>query len=166
MLPVAESSSPNGGWNSLTRVAIALGSNLGDRAQYLTEALALLAPVVHDLHVSTLYDTEPVGVGEQPRFLNAVATGQTSLSARALLDRLLEIERQLGRTRPFPGAARTLDLDLILYGDSVIEEPGLIVPHPRFRERAFVLQPLAELARGWVDPVTGRTVGELASAIS
>ncbi len=166
MLPVAESSSPNGGWNSLTRVAIALGSNLGDRAQYLTEALALLAPVVHDLHVSTLYDTEPVGVGEQPRFLNAVATGQTSLSVRALLDRLLEIERQLGRTRPFPGAARTLDLDLILYGDSVIEEPGLIVPHPRFRERAFVLQPLAELARGWVDPVTGRTVGELASAIS
>ena len=166
MLPVAESSSPNGGWNSLTQVAIALGSNLGDRAQYLTEALALLAPVVHDLHVSTLYDTEPVGVGEQPRFLNAVATGQTSLSARALLDRLLEIERQLGRTRPFPGAARTLDLDLILYGDSVIEEPGLIVPHPRFRERAFVLQPLAELARDWVDPVTGRTVGELASAIS
>ncbi len=166
MLPVAESSSLNGGWNSLTRVAIALGSNLGDRAQYLTEALALLAPVVHDLHVSTLYDTEPVGVGEQPRVLNAVATGQTSLSARALLDRLLEIERQLGRTRPFPGAARTLDLDLILYGDSVIEEPGLIVPHPRFRERAFVLQPLAELARDWVDPVTGRTVGELASAIS
>jgi 2-amino-4-hydroxy-6-hydroxymethyldihydropteridine diphosphokinase len=131
----------------------------------LNEALALLAPVVQDLHVSTFYDTDPVGVGDQPRFLNAAAVGQTALSARALLDKLLGIERQLGRTRPFPGAARTLDLDLILYGDSVIDEPGLLVPHPRFRERAFVLKPLAEVAADWIDPVTGRTIGELASAL-
>jgi 2-amino-4-hydroxy-6-hydroxymethyldihydropteridine diphosphokinase len=131
----------------------------------LNEALALLAPVVQDLHVSTFCDTDPVGVGDQPRFLNAAAVGQTALSARALLDNLLGIERQLGRTRPFPGAARTLDLDLILYGDSVIDEPGLLVPHPRFRDRAFVLKPLAEVAAGWIDPVTGRTIGELASAV-
>jgi 2-amino-4-hydroxy-6-hydroxymethyldihydropteridine diphosphokinase len=131
----------------------------------LNEALALLAPVVQDLHVSTFYDTDPVGVGDQPRFLNAAAVGQTALSARALLDKLLGIERQLGRTRPFPGAARTLDLDLILYGDSVIDEPGLLVPHPRFRERAFVLKPLAEVAADWIDPVTGRTIGELSSAL-
>ena len=165
MLSVAEASCPHGGWNSLTRVAIALGSNLGDRTQYLNDALALLAPVVQDLHVSTFHDTDPVGVGEQPRFLNAAAVGQTTLSARALLEALLELEHQLGRTRPFPGAARTLDLDLILYGDSVIEEAGLIVPHPRFRERAFVLKPLNEVAADWVDPVTGRTVGELAGSL-
>ena len=97
--------------------------------------------------------------------LNAAAVGQTTLSARALLEALLELERQLGRTRPFPGAARTLDLDLILYGDAVIDEPGLLVPHPRFRERAFVLLPLTEVAGDWIDPVTGRTVGELAGSL-
>src|SRR5215207_5653242 len=95
MLSVAEASCPHGGCNSLIRVAIALGSNLGDRAQYLHEALALLAPVIHDLHASTFHDTVPVGVGEQPRFLNAAAVGQTALGARALLDALLGLERQL-----------------------------------------------------------------------
>jgi 2-amino-4-hydroxy-6-hydroxymethyldihydropteridine diphosphokinase len=88
--------------------------------------------------------------------------GQTSLAPGALLDTLLRVERQFGRERPYPGAARTLDLDLILYGDRVIEEEGLIVPHPRFRERRFVLVPLAELAPDWIDPVTGRSIGALA----
>jgi 2-amino-4-hydroxy-6-hydroxymethyldihydropteridine diphosphokinase len=149
----------------LVPVAIALGSNLGDRAVLLRQALASLAPVVHDLRASTFHDTNPVGVGEQPRFLNAAAVGHTTLTARALLDTLLEIERAFGRARPYPGAARTLDLDLILYGDAVIEEPGLIVPHPRFRERAFVLQPLVEIAADWIDPVTGRTVGAIAGSV-
>jgi 2-amino-4-hydroxy-6-hydroxymethyldihydropteridine diphosphokinase len=149
----------------LVPVAIALGSNLGDRAVFLRQALASLASVVHDLRASTFHDTDPVGVGEQPRFLNAAAVGHTTLTARALLDTLLETERAFGRARPYPGAARTLDLDLILYGDAVIEEPGLIVPHPRFRERAFVLQPLVEIAADWIDPVTGRTVGEIAGRV-
>lgn len=142
-------------------VAIALGSNLGDRERYLREALAELAASIDDLHVSTFHDTDPVGVGDQPRFLNAAATGRTTLPAGALLARLLEVEHRFGRARPHAGAPRTLDLDLILYGDQVIDEPDLHVPHPRFRERLFVLEPLAEIAADWIDPVTGRTVGEL-----
>jgi 2-amino-4-hydroxy-6-hydroxymethyldihydropteridine diphosphokinase len=82
-----------------------------------------------------------------------------------LLDRLLAIEAERGRERPHPGAARTLDLDLILYGDELIEEPGVQVPHPRFREREFVLRPLREIAPDWVDPLSGKTIAELASAV-
>jgi 2-amino-4-hydroxy-6-hydroxymethyldihydropteridine diphosphokinase len=163
----SEPSSPIAGKSEVTRVAVALGSNLGDREGYLHSAVAALALSIHDLRVSTFHDTAPVGVGAQPIFLNAAAVGETSLSAQALLDTLLGVEQDLGRERPFPGAARTLDLDLILYGDAVIDEgPTLIVPHPRFRERRFVLEPLSEIAPDWRDPVTGRTVEELLRLLS
>ena len=142
-------------------VAIALGSNLGDRERLLREAITSLEPYLQQLRVSIFHETDPVGVGDQPRFLNAAATGYTTLSARDLLHALLDIERQLGRERPYPGAARTLDLDLILYGDFIVNEHDLAVPHPRFRARSFVLEPLAEIAPDWTDPVTGRTVREL-----
>ena len=149
----------------MTPVAIALGSNLGDRERYLRDALDELQAIVAGVRTSTFHETAPVGVDPQPDFLNAVAVGETSLSARDLLDRLLAIEARLGRLRPHPGAARTVDLDLILYNAAVIDEPGLIVPHPRFRERRFVRAPLAEVASGWTDPVTGRTVADLLRAL-
>jgi 2-amino-4-hydroxy-6-hydroxymethyldihydropteridine diphosphokinase len=146
-------------------VAVALGSNLGDRERYLRGAIAALRESLSGVTVSAFYDTEPVGVGEQPRFLNAAAIASTNLSARALLDTLLGIEAKFGRTRPHPGAPRTLDLDLILYGGQIIEERDLTVPHPRFRERRFVLEPLAEIAPDWIDPVTKRTMRELVGGL-
>ncbi len=155
------SSTGAGSGSSPVRVAIALGANLGDRRAQLDAACDRLRAVVSGLSVSSYHDTAPVGVGEQPRFLNAVAAGTTSLSARALLEQLLSIERSLGRERPYPGAPRPIDLDLLLYGEAVIDEPGLQVPHLRFRDRAFVLDPLAEVAGDWVDPVTGLTVADL-----
>ena len=142
-------------------VAIALGSNLGDRASHLGFALERLRPLVQDIRVSTFIDTDPVGVGAQPLFLNGAAAGATRLRPRELLHALLSIEHDRGRERPFQGAPRTLDLDLVLYGDSIISEPGLAVPHPRFRERAFVLAPLAEIGAEMRDPVTGLTVAQL-----
>ena len=147
----------------MTRVAIALGSNVGNREQYLNDALASLAPDVSIIRLSRWFETEPVGMpGEQRAVINAAATGETFLSARRLLARMLDIEQQLGRTRPHPGAARTVDLDLILFGDQVIDEPPtLVVPHPRFRERRFVLEPLADVAPDWTDPVTGLTIAQL-----
>ena len=142
-------------------VAIALGSNLGDRESTLRQAVDELTTDLRDLRVSTFHETDPVGVGTQPRFLNAAAVGYTDLAPSELLQLLLDVERRHGRERPYGGAPRTLDLDLILYGDLVVTEPGLAVPHPRFRERAFVLAPLSEIAGDWKDPVTGRSVGEL-----
>jgi 2-amino-4-hydroxy-6-hydroxymethyldihydropteridine diphosphokinase len=132
------------------RAYIALGSNLGDREETIRAAVAALAaePGVEVVAVSTLIETEPVGVVDQPRFLNGVAALDTDLSARELLDLLLDVERRFGRRREgaVPQGPRTLDLDLLLYGDEEIDEPGLRVPHPRLHEREFVLAPLEELA--------------------
>jgi 2-amino-4-hydroxy-6-hydroxymethyldihydropteridine diphosphokinase len=147
----------------MTTVAIAIGSNLGDRAAHVRFARDRLALLLTHLETSSTYETEPVGVpAGHGAFLNAAAVGETSLTPDALLDALLAIERERGRERPFPLAPRTLDLDLILFGDVVVETERLKVPHPRFRERAFVLDPLAEIASGLRDPVTGKTVAELA----
>jgi 2-amino-4-hydroxy-6-hydroxymethyldihydropteridine diphosphokinase len=145
------------------RTAIAIGSNLGDRPLAVAFAVERLATFITDLTVSSLIETEPEGegLGDQPLYLNAVAVGHTDLAPRALLDALLAIESSFGRERPFLNAPRTLDLDLILLGDTLTDAPGLRVPHPRFRERFFVLGPLAEIAPDMVDPLTGLKAWEL-----
>jgi 2-amino-4-hydroxy-6-hydroxymethyldihydropteridine diphosphokinase len=142
---------------------IAVGSNLGDRDMYLTQGIQALrasAALTH-LRISSFIETEPEGGVNQPPYLNAVVLADTYLEPRPLLEVLLDIEHHFGRVRPFDRAPRTLDLDLIVYGSRVIQEPDLQVPHPRFRERRFVLEPLAELAPDLIDPVTGRTIAEL-----
>ncbi len=149
----------------MTRAYVGLGANLGDRERTLRAAVDALAAEdgVEVASVSVLRETEPVGVGQQPLYLNGAAELETTLTARRLLDRLLAVEQRFGRIRvPGEQGPRTLDLDLLLYGDEVIDEPGLTVPHPRLHERRFVLEPLAELAPGLV--VAGR--GDVESLLS
>jgi len=142
----------------VTRAYVGLGANLGDRERTLREAVSALSAEdgIEVVAVSALRETEPVGVGEQPLYLNGAAELETALAARKLLGRLLAVEQRFGRVRvPGEHGPRTLDLDLLLYGDDVIEEDGLTVPHPRLHERRFVLEPLAELAPGLVVPGRG-----------
>ena len=150
----------------MSKVAIAVGSNVGDRESHLEHAVARLGEFLSNLSTSQWRETAPVGVGAQPPFLNGAVVGETALSPRRLLDLLLQIEHERGRMRPHPGAPRTLDLDLILYQDRIVDEPGLQVPHPRFRDRLFVLDPLADLAPDWIDPVTGRSIADLRDRLS
>ena len=142
----------------MTRAYVGLGANLGDRERTLNAAVDALAGEegIEVVAVSALRETEPVGVGQQPLYLNGAAALDTTLGAGELLDRLLAVEQRFGRIRvPGEHGPRTLDLDLLLYGDEVIDEPELHVPHPRLHERRFVLEPLAELAPGLVVPGRG-----------
>jgi 2-amino-4-hydroxy-6-hydroxymethyldihydropteridine diphosphokinase len=142
----------------MTLAFVGLGANLGDRETTLRSALERLSaePGVELVAVSSFRDTAPIGIADQPRFLNAAAAVETTLSAHDLLDRLLAIERRLGRTREGPRfGPRTIDLDLLLYGDEQIQEEGLEVPHPRLHERLFALEPLADLEPDLVVPGRG-----------
>jgi 2-amino-4-hydroxy-6-hydroxymethyldihydropteridine diphosphokinase len=149
------------------RAAIALGSNLGDSRSTLEQALQTLAqmPAVTLLAQSHWYQTKPVGP-PQPDYINGCAVVQTQLDPEQLLETLLEIENQYGRVRAQRWGARTLDLDLILFGDRVIDTLKLQLPHPRMGERAFVLRPLADIAPDWVDPMTHCTIAQLLAQVS
>ena len=149
----------------MPRAYVGLGANLGDREASLRSALELLAaePGIELVASSSIRETDPVGYEEQPRFLNAAACVHTALSPRELLDVLLGIERRLGRTRTGQRyGPRTIDLDLLLYAEETVDEPGLHVPHPRLAERRFALEPLAELDPGLVVPGAGRVSALLA----
>jgi 2-amino-4-hydroxy-6-hydroxymethyldihydropteridine diphosphokinase len=147
--------------------AIALGSNLGNSRRILESALQTLAecPEISLISHSSFYQTAPVGP-PQPDYLNACALLSTRLAPRELLHTLLAVEQAFGRVRRERWGPRSLDIDLLFYGDYILTEPDLQIPHPRLRERAFVLVPLAEIAPHWRDPVTGQSVQALCDAIN
>lgn len=145
---------------------VALGSNLEDPLVQVAAGVRALGDLAHTslIRVSSLYRNPAVGYRDQPDFVNAVARIETRLAPRELLDGLLAIEHAHGRVRDFPNAPRTLDLDIVLYGEQIVREPGLTIPHPRMRERAFVLVPLAEIAPEAVVPGSG-LAGALAAQV-
>lgn len=149
---------------SVARCYIGLGGNLGDPARTLTEAIAAMDAIAGTrlLRASSLWRTAPLGHMQQPDFINAVAEVESTLAPRALLTALLALEQRFGRERSFANAPRTLDLDLLLHDETVVNEPGLTLPHPRMHERAFVLAPLLELAPDCMIPGRGRAADCLA----
>jgi 2-amino-4-hydroxy-6-hydroxymethyldihydropteridine diphosphokinase len=151
----------------VTEAYVSIGTNLGDRAAQLEFALRSLGelPATHVAALSPIFETDPVGPPPQGAYLNAVVQLDTALAPRALLDALLAIERAAGRERSVRNAARVLDLDLLLYGDLVLDEPGLCVPHPRLAERAFILEPLAALAPDLVHPRLAEPIASLAARV-
>jgi 2-amino-4-hydroxy-6-hydroxymethyldihydropteridine diphosphokinase len=143
-------------------VAIALGANQGERRYALQEAVRRLQPFVEVEHLSGVYETEPAYVTDQPRYLNMVLTGTTQLSPDALLAFLKKIEHDMGRLSGMRWGPRPIDLDILLYGDLLLDSPDLVIPHARLTERRFVLEPLAELMPDLVVPGTTKTVAALA----
>ncbi|HEY9638178.1 MAG TPA: 2-amino-4-hydroxy-6-hydroxymethyldihydropteridine diphosphokinase [Coleofasciculaceae cyanobacterium] len=148
------------------RSAIALGSNLGDSVTIVTNALKILAdtPGITIQAQSSWYQTKPVGP-PQPDYLNGCALLDVQMTPQELLETLLKVEAQLGRIRQERNRPRTLDLDLLLFDDLILDMPNLQVPHPRMRERAFVLVPLAEIAPNWVEPVSGKAIAQLVQTV-
>lgn len=146
-------------------VYIALGSNLGNRQEHLAAAIAGLRKVV-DLHaISSIYETEPVGYLEQPRFLNMVCSGKTQLLAQELLKYTKALEQANGRRATFRNGPRTIDIDILLYDSAKIVQKDLVIPHPRMLTRAFVLIPLAEIAPNLIEPDSGKPIHELLASI-
>src|SRR5579872_3463520 len=146
-------------------IYLALGSNLGDRRGNLAAAMQRLREIMQIVTVSSVYDTEPVGYTEQPRFLNMVLRGQTTLPPQELLRAVKQIEKALGRQATFRNGPRPIDIDIIFYDDLHIEQDDLTIPHPRMAERAFVLVPLAEIAPERIEPVSGKSARQLLAEV-
>ncbi len=145
---------------------LGLGSNMGNRQDNMNRALDLLSQRLRMGRVSSIYDTEPVGNTNQPRFLNLVCQIYTRLSPVALLTATKGLERKLGRASGTSNSPRPIDIDILFYGDQVVKTPELVIPHPRLSERAFVLVPLVEIAPDLVHPISGKTVRELLQGIT
>lgn len=144
-------------------VVVGLGSNLGDRSGFLRSGIrGMIRGGLVVTGLSSVYETPAIGYLQQPSFLNMVLMGRTDWNPQSFLAKLRGIEEELGRERSFPNAPRTLDLDLVFFSDRIVREPGILVPHPSWKERSFVVRPLCEVAPDWIDPETGWSVREVA----
>lgn len=148
-----------------TFVYLGLGANQGERLCNFARAVAALPPLVATRRLSSVYETPPWGYLDQPAFLNQVIEAETSLPPLALLEHLKQVEQQVGRQPTFRYGPRLIDLDILFYGDLILETPGLTIPHPNLHTRAFVLVPLAELSPGFLHPKLGKTIADLLSAV-
>jgi 2-amino-4-hydroxy-6-hydroxymethyldihydropteridine diphosphokinase len=155
-------------FNPMTQVLIGVGSNLGDREKHLQQACDFLGGLrgIRFIRSSQVRETDPVGGPAQGKYLNAVWQIETGLGLQELLKQLMEIERRLGRVRTEKNGPRTMDLDILFYGQEIIDQPGLTVPHPRLHERMFVLEPLFELAPDLVHPILKKTIKQLSTELS
>lgn len=148
------------------KVALALGANLGDRIAALRAAVTGLKPYMTITAKSPVYETAPAYVSDQPAFLNAALIGETGLEPLTLLRAVKDLENELGRQPTFHYGPRAIDIDIVFYGDQIIDLPELHIPHPRLAEREFVLRPLADIAPEWRHPATGLTAGEMLAKTS
>jgi 2-amino-4-hydroxy-6-hydroxymethyldihydropteridine diphosphokinase len=149
----------------MTTVYLALGSNVGDSAHYIMKAIDLLGPVLHDMQRAPLYASKAVGFTDQADFLNTAISGRTELSPQELIQVIDDVEQQVGRVKRFRWGPREIDIDIIFYGNQILETESLTVPHPSFQERDFVLRPLLDLDSKIIDPVSHKTVKQLLGSL-
>jgi 2-amino-4-hydroxy-6-hydroxymethyldihydropteridine diphosphokinase len=149
----------------MTTVYLALGSNVGDSAHYIIKAIDLLSPVLHDMQRAPVYASKAVGFTDQADFLNTAISGRTELSPQELIQVIDDVEQQVGRVKRFRWGPREIDIDIILYGNQILETESLTIPHPSFQERDFVLRPLLDLDSKIIDPVSHKTLKQLLGSL-